>query len=66
MSNILKVEIKTVYGKDLIYPRCKRSILFTKLMGTKTISEDNIMLIKWLGVDFETINRNVPDLQKSI
>ena len=66
MSNILKVEIKTVYGKDLIYPRCKRSILFTKLMGTKTISEDNIMLIKWLGFDFETINRNVPDLQKSI
>jgi len=53
MSNTLKVEIKYAYGNELIYPRCEKSILFTRLMGTKTISFENAKLIYKLGFNFE-------------
>tara|TARA_A100001037_G_C14842135_1_gene497025 strand:+ start:286 stop:513 length:228 start_codon:yes stop_codon:yes gene_type:complete len=66
MSNTLKVEIKYAYGNELIYPRCEKSELFVRLMGSKTISYENAKLINRLGFNFETINKNVQDLQKSL
>ena len=63
MSNNLKVEIKYAYGNELIYPRCEKSILFTRLMGTKTISFENAKLIYKLGFNFESIIKdNIRDL----
>ena len=49
----IKVEIKTVYGKQLIYPRCKNASAFARLTGKKTFSLDNVDEIKKLGFRVE-------------
>ena len=52
---IIKVEIKTVYGNECIYPACDTSRLFIELVGGKTLSRDNITTIKALGYDVEVV-----------
>jgi len=51
------VEIKNVYGKDLVYPACKTSKLLCELTGTKTISRENIKVIMDLGYNIEIKNK---------
>lgn len=47
------VEIKNVYGNELIYPACEKAIEFTRLTGTKTLSPYHIERIKALGYTVE-------------
>ena len=54
----IKVEIKNIYGKELIYPVCEKAKLFANLIGQKTLgelgySEYNINSIKELGYSVE-------------
>ena len=56
----IKVEIKSVYGKRLIYPVCEKAKLFANLIGQKTLgelgySEYNINSIKELGYSIEVV-----------
>jgi hypothetical protein len=58
----LKVEIKNVYGKDLIYPACEDSEIFTQLIGQATLGSvdghhQEIELIKKLGYEIEVITK---------
>lgn len=55
----LKVEIRTVYGNDLIYPVCDDAKTFAQLMRAKTFTREQIKLITQLGYAFEIVNRNV-------
>jgi hypothetical protein len=48
-SKQITVEIKTVYGNELIYPICDQAKLFAELAGTKTLTLRQISLIKQLG-----------------
>lgn len=43
------VEIKNVYGNDLIYPACEASRGFARIAGTNTLSEAAIAEIRGLG-----------------
>ena len=45
------VEVKSVYGNDLIYPVCDDAKTFTKITGTKTLSPFVITYIKRLGYE---------------
>jgi hypothetical protein len=45
----ITVQIKSVYGKQTIYPVCDDAILFAKLTGNKTLSQGDIATIKGLG-----------------
>ena len=45
----ITVEIKTVYGNDLIYPICKTAKTFAALTGKKTLTTEAIKNIKKLG-----------------
>lgn len=46
----ITVEIKTVYGNDLIYPVCPNAKSFLALTkNTKTLGKDDIEIIKQLG-----------------
>ena len=45
----ITVQIKTVYGNDLIYPACAQAQLFAKMLGTKSLTEQAISYIKQLG-----------------
>ena len=48
----LIIQIKTNYGKEAIYPACDKSKTFAKLIGSKTLTRENIELIKSLGYSF--------------
>lgn len=43
------VEIKNVYGNELIYPVCETAKKLTQLTGAKTLTSRSITLIKSLG-----------------
>ena len=53
--NIIKVEVKQVYGMERIYPICNTSKLLNNLMPTKTFTIQDLVNIKKLGYQIESI-----------
>jgi len=53
-SNImnLTIEIKSVYGNELIYPVCDKAIKLCSLTAYKTFSKHAISTLKSLGYTF--------------
>ena len=49
MEKQITVSVKSVYGRQTIYPVCEQAKLFTYLTGTKTLSQADISTIKALG-----------------
>jgi archaellum biogenesis ATPase FlaH len=49
----ITVEIKSVYGNEMIYPACDKARQFAALIGTKTLTRDAINKIKALGYDIQ-------------
>lgn len=45
------VEVKNVYGKQVIYPISENAILFAELSGKKTLTSDAIRILKKLGYE---------------
>ena len=54
----IQVNIKNVYGNELIYPKCFLSIQFSKIAKTKTLSIQNLKDIKSMGFEIEIVNSN--------
>ena len=50
----LIVEIKNVYGVQRIYAVCNNAKLITKLKQSKTLSKDDISILRELGYTIET------------
>jgi len=48
--NKIKVQLRNVYGNELIYPMCDDAKRFTRLTQTKTLHRDDIAVRKslWL------------------
>ena len=53
----IHVQIKTVYGKELIYPCCDTSKLLVALTGAKTFTRKDIDVIKALGYSIEVVQQ---------
>ena len=53
--NIIKVEVKQVYGMERIYPSCNTSKLLNNLMPTKTFTIQDLVNIKKLGYQVESV-----------
>ena len=51
----IQVEIKNVYGNELIYPICSSAKTFADIANTKTLTFETIQLIKKLGYTIEII-----------
>ena len=51
----LKVKIKNVYGKELVYPVCQDAKIFAQLSGALTLSDGARLLIKSLGYKLEQV-----------
>ena len=47
------IEIKAVYGQDMVYPACDKSALLAQLTGKKTLTPETIALAKQLGYTFK-------------
>ena len=45
----ITIEIKTVYGKQTIYPVCDHAKIFSALAGTTTLTSAAIKQIRALG-----------------
>ena len=50
----LKIKKKSVYGVELIYPVCRKSVLFASISGNKTLLPGVIDCIKALGYTLVT------------
>ena len=48
-KDTIHVEMKNVYGNNLIYPVCHRAKLFTSITGKETLTRDAIYFIRKLG-----------------
>lgn len=51
MTKSIRVQIKIVYGNELIYPVCEAAQLFTALTRKKSLDRHDIQLIKDLGYE---------------
>ena len=56
---IIQVELRDVYGKQLIYPACDKSKAFAAIAGTKTLSQANLWQIKDLGYSVQVAPRSL-------
>lgn len=61
MKQTLKVSIARPYGIETIYPECETSRLFAALLGQKTLTHLNVLVIKNLGYEFEVV---VPEKER--
>ena len=65
MNNLIKVKIKSHYGKNHFYPSCEMSKSLAKLCETKTLTPEKLSIIKKeMGFNIELINDvNLPDFE---
>jgi hypothetical protein len=49
----IKVQIRSVYGKDINYPACPAAVTLAEIAGTKTLTDETLRLIRKLGYGIE-------------
>ena len=59
MNKTIKVQVKQVYGMDRIYPICENSKLLNNLMPNKTFTIDDLVNIKKLGYEIESVGSKI-------
>jgi len=59
MTNVIKVEVKDVYGTLKYYPLCEKSQLFADIAGTKTLTLQAIKKIEALGYSISASTRAI-------
>ena len=53
----IQVQIKTVYGQEMIYPVCETAKFFAALAQQKTLTKTEINLIKNQGYTIEVVSQ---------
>lgn len=55
--SILKVQVKTVYGSDLIYPRNAEAMVLAQIGRSKTLSLETVTAaVKVLGMELQVVH----------
>jgi hypothetical protein len=52
----VQITIKSVYGRETIYPVCKLAQGFARIAGTKTLTEDTVRTIVGMGFQIEYVD----------
>lgn len=55
MENVVEVEVRNVYGNEMIYPANAAAERFAAIAGKKTLSRADLMNIKALGFAVEEV-----------
>jgi hypothetical protein len=55
----IQVEIKSVYGRDTVYPACPDARRFADISGAKTLTDRTLRLVRELGYEIEVIHPTV-------
>jgi hypothetical protein len=63
MNKTIKVQVKQVYGMERIYPICEISKLLNNLMPTKTFTVDDLINIKKLGYEVESVGTEIKEVE---
>ena len=50
-QKVIMVEVRSVYGTDLIYPACDAAQQFCKIAGTRTLPPSILPFIRALGYE---------------
>lgn len=58
-ENLIKIQRRTKYGKDLIFPVNRAAKLLVKLTGRKTFFAEDLMILELLGFELEDVPRSV-------
>ena len=64
MSKVIEIEVRTVYGNDLIYPVNEAAKVLANLAGKKTLSAANIRDACKLGLEVVEVNRKYELINK--
>lgn len=59
MKKAVEVEVKSVYGNELIYPANEAAQIFAQIAGKKTLSRSDLNLIKALGFDVTQVFQSI-------
>jgi len=59
----LKLQLKSVYGVERIYPICDISKRLANFKGSKTFTHSDIMQLSNIGYDFDWV-ANVPNFEE--
>tara|TARA_R100001377_G_C3113742_1_gene83534 strand:- start:362 stop:547 length:186 start_codon:yes stop_codon:yes gene_type:complete len=54
----IKVQVKYVFGNELIYPMCKISKVFANIARTKTLSKEVLRSLKDVGYSITEIKND--------
>ena len=54
------VEVKNVYGNDLVYPVCQDAISFASISGKTTLTSDALRLVQTLGYEIVVQSAALP------
>ena len=57
MNNTAKIQIRSVYGVDHVYPFCEAGKLFAEIAGSKTLTSPTINRIRRLGYRIVEVDR---------
>mgnify|MGYP000909715950 CR=1 FL=1 len=49
----ITVQVKNVYGRDLIYPVCEKARIFAEISGAQTLRPSVLERIRALGYEVE-------------
>jgi hypothetical protein len=49
----IKVSIRSVYGRETVYPACPAAATFAEIAGSKTLTDGTLRLIERLGYTIE-------------
>lgn len=52
----VQIKIKSVYGKDLIYPANETAEKFVRLLDKKTFTKEQLVAIQALGYEVQQVN----------
>jgi hypothetical protein len=55
MKTEINVQIKSVYGNELVYPACETASAFASLLKTKTFDDRSLEIIKSLGFEINYV-----------
>ena len=64
------IQIKSVYGRDTVYPICEKAKLFASIAGTTTLTHSTLCYVERLGYTIEvklpTYNQQVLQRMQAI
>lgn len=57
MTNLIKIEVRNVYGNETIYPHCEAAKSFANIAGTKTLTIHTLRNVAALGFSIAVVDR---------